>query len=110
MARAKPEIVDWLEGVFAPLGAVDARRLFGGWQLAADGRPFAVVLDDALYFRVDAALRTELEGLGAQPFRYRKQGRTVTIGRFVSAPEADLDDEDALRGWALRALAGDERA
>jgi DNA transformation protein and related proteins len=108
MAKPKPEIVDWLEEVFAPLGAIDARRLFGGWQLQADGRPFAVVLDGTLYFRVDAALRGELEALGARPFRYAKQGRTVTIGRFVSAPEADIDDEAALLGWAARALAGAE--
>jgi DNA transformation protein and related proteins len=105
MAKPKPEIVDWLEEVFAPLGAIGATRLFGGWQLKADGRPFAVVLDGTLYFVADRRLATELAAAGARPFRYAKRGGMVTIGRFVSAPEADMDDEVALVGWGLRALA-----
>ena len=98
MAKPKPEIVDWLEEVFAPLGAIDAVRLFGGWQLKADGRAVRGVLDGTLYFLADAALRAELAAAGARPFRYAKAGGMVTIGRFVSAPEADMDDEAALVG------------
>ena len=36
MAKPKPEVVDWLEEVFAPLGAIGSVRLFGAWQLRAD--------------------------------------------------------------------------
>jgi DNA transformation protein len=105
MARPKPEIIDYLEEAFAPLGAVDTARLFGGWQLRSAGRPFAVVLGGTLYFRADEGLRAELEAAGSRPFRYAKAKGPVTIGRFMSAPEADMDDPDALLGWARKALA-----
>jgi DNA transformation protein and related proteins len=107
MAKPKPEIVDWLEEVFAPLGAIGAARLFGGWQLKADGRAFAVVLDGTLYFVAGPGLAAELAAAGGRPFRYAKRGSMVTIGRFLSAPEADMDDEAALVGWGLRALIPD---
>jgi DNA transformation protein len=110
MTKPKPEIVDWLEEVFAPLGAIRSVRLFGGWQLNADGRPFAVVLDGTLYFVAGQGLAGELAAAGARPFRYAKRGSVVTIRRFLSAPEADMDDEAALVGWGLRALAAAERA
>ena len=78
---AKPEIVDYLEEVFAPLGEVDSARLFGGWQLRAAGRPFAFVVKGTLYFRADGALRAEMAG-GGQPAVHLCQGEA---GRSRSA-------------------------
>jgi len=105
MAARKSELVEYLEEAFAPLGDVDAARLFGGWQLRCAGRPFAFVVKGSLYFRAEAALRAELAAAGSRPFSYAKASGPVTIGKFMSAPEADIDDPDALVGWARKALA-----
>jgi DNA transformation protein len=104
MAKPRPELVDYYADVFAPLGAVEVDRLFGGWRYRLNGRAFAFVVGGALHFRVGEALRAELEARGGKPFSYPKRSGRVMITRFVSAPEADLEDEDALRGWALRVL------
>lgn len=105
MARASPAILDYYAELFEPLGAIATRRLFGGWQLLADGRGFAFLIADTLYFRTDPALRAALEAQGSHAFAYtRKDGRVVTT-KLTSAPEADLDDADALRAWAVKALA-----
>jgi len=109
MPATKPEMVEYLEELFAPLGAVDAALLFGGWVLRSGGRAFAVILDGTLYFRVDAGLRERLAALGSRPFVYAKAGRTVTVGRFMSAPDADADDAGALLAWARRSLAAEFR-
>lgn len=107
MTRRKPELLDYYAELFEPLGAVDARRLFGGWQLLLDGRGFAFVIRDTLYFRTDPPLKAELEERGSRPFAYsRKDGREITT-RLMSAPDLDADDPDALRAWAARALAID---
>lgn len=106
MASRRPEIVDWLNEVFAPLGPIALSRLFGGWQFKCHGLAFAVVLNDILYFRAGPALGAALAAEGAEPFRYAKAGKTVTVGRFMSAPDAAMDDEAALLAWAERALAG----
>lgn len=105
MATSRPEFVDWLEEVFAPLGVIDTPRLFGGWQLRADGRAFGVVLGGTLYFRAVGLVADDLRHAGARPFTYAKAGKTVTVGRFLSAPEHIIDDEDVLREWAIRSLA-----
>lgn len=107
MAGSRPEIVDWLAEVFAPLGTIDTPRLFGGWQLRADGHPFAVVLGGTLYFRAVGSAADDLRNTGARPFTYTKAGKTVTVGRFLSAPEDAIDDEDALRSCAIRSLAAE---
>lgn len=105
MARARPEILDYYAELFEPLGHIAPRRLFGGWQLLAEGRGFAFVIGDTLYFRTDPALRAALEARGGRPFAYsRKDGREITT-KLTSAPETDVDDPDALRAWAVKALA-----
>ena len=81
-----------------------ASRLFGDWQLRSAGRPFAFVMRGTLYFRAEAPLRAELAAAGSRPFTYAKAKGTVTIARFMSAPETDMDDPEALLGWARRAL------
>lgn len=105
MTRPRPGLVDYYAELFEPLGAISARRLFGGWQLLADGRGFAFVIADTLYFRTDPDLRAALEAAGSRPFAYaRRDGREITT-RMMSAPDADIDDADALVGWGARALA-----
>ncbi|MFT3972655.1 MAG: TfoX/Sxy family protein [Amaricoccus sp.] len=105
MAEARPELLEYYAELFEPLGAVDARRMFGGWQLLLDGRGFAFVIHDVLYFRTDPALRDALVARGARPFAYkRKDGREI-VTKLTGAPDADADDPDALRAWAVRALA-----
>jgi DNA transformation protein len=105
MPARRPEFVDYLADVFAPLGEIEVTRLFGGWAFKTGGRAFAFVSRSTLYFRPGPALRPELEAAGSRPFAYGKRTGQVIVTRFMSAPEQDLEDEDALRGWAMRVLA-----
>jgi DNA transformation protein len=105
MAKARPGILDYYAELFEPLGTIEARRLFGGWQLLADGRGFAFVIADTLHFRTDPALRALLERAGSRPFSYaRRDGREI-VTKMMSAPETDVDDAEALVAWGARALA-----
>ena len=84
--------------MFAPLGDVAVDRLFGGWRYQLDGRAFAFFVGGALHFRVGPQLREVLEARGSRPFSYAKRNGRVMITRFMSAPDDDLEDEDALEG------------
>jgi DNA transformation protein len=89
--------------LFAGLGAVSIRRMFGGAGVSAQGVMFAVVIDDVTYLKVDDALRAELEAQGSVPWVYPRDGQPVQMG-YSSLPEAALDDPEEACAWARRAL------
>lgn len=96
------EFVSYLQELLQPLGPVAARRMFGGYGLYLDGVMFAIVVDEELYFKVDADNQAEFEGAGSEPFRYVRQGRWVALG-YYRAPEDALDGAEALTPWARSA-------
>ena len=51
------EFVDHVLELMAPWAAVRARRMFGGYGLYRDTTMFALVADDTLYLKADAASR-----------------------------------------------------
>ena len=89
--------------LFAGLGAVSIRRMFGGAGVSAQGVMFAVVIDDVVYLKVDDPLRTDLETEGSVPWVYPRDGQPVQMG-YSSLPDAALDDPDEACAWARRAL------
>jgi len=103
-------LIDWVEEAMAPLGRVSFRRMMGGATLYLDGTVFAIVLDDALWFKSDAAADATWDAAGCQRFTYdRKDGTTATMN-YRRAPDDVLDDADALREWAALAVEAGRRA
>jgi DNA transformation protein len=88
------------------LGAVRpvvARRMFGGVGYYADGLFFALLFEDALYFRVDAQSEPQYIAAGMTPFR--PMGARARPMRYYTVPARLFDDEEALREWMAAALA-----
>ncbi|GLK82616.1 TfoX/Sxy family protein [Ancylobacter defluvii] len=90
--------------LLAAFGPVRVKRMFGGLGVFADGLMLALVIDDTLYFKADPALAERLAAGGSVPFTYDRRGRRVELG-YWSAPEAALDDAEALAEIARAALA-----
>lgn len=101
MATSTAEIDHLLE-LLAPLGAVSARRMFGGWGLYVDGPMLAIVVDGELLLKVDEDSRAMFEQAGCRPFIYRARGREIPMS-YWSVPDEALDSPDAMRPWALLA-------
>ncbi|MBK9079406.1 MAG: TfoX/Sxy family protein [Hyphomicrobium sp.] len=53
--------LDMIHESLAPLGALSARRMFGGASLYCDGILFALVDDDVLYLKADASSKARFE-------------------------------------------------
>src|SRR3546814_9739567 len=51
---ASPEFVDFAQELFAPLGGVSIRRMFGGAGLYCRGLMFGLIHDDTIYLKADA--------------------------------------------------------
>jgi len=88
-----------LEELFAPLGGVGFRRMFGGAGVFCDGLMFALVLDDVLYLKADERTRPQFGAEGCEPFRYQARGRTVTTS-YWRLPERLFDDPERFAEWA----------
>jgi DNA transformation protein len=103
------EYIDYLREQFASFGAVEARRMFGGWGLYHQGLMFALVVDDTLYLKADAESSPQFRALGLPAFEYSRRERRITLS-FFQAPEVIYDDPEEARRWASLACEAALRA
>jgi len=107
---APPPFVAHVLELLAPLGAMRARRMFGGHGLYLDSLFIALITDDRLYLKADATSRAAFERAGCVPFAYSRSDRSaVTLG-YWSAPDDALDSAQGMAPWARLALAAALRA
>ncbi len=107
-AREDPFIAHLLDQL-GPFGPVIARAMFGGFGLYLHGVMFALVADETLFFKTDAANRGTFEEAGMGPFVYENKGRQIGMSYHRAPPDA-LEDGDALVELARGAYAAAQRA
>lgn len=103
------EFMDHILDLLQSFGAVEAKRMFGGYGLFRSGLMFALVSDDILYFKVDAQNRSAFETRGLKCFSYKRQGKPVALS-YYEAPANALEDKNEMRLWAEAAYAAALRA
>lgn len=99
---------DFVTELFAGMGTVTVKRMFGGAGGYADGLMFLLISDDAIYLKADEPLRAELRGEGSGPFVWEPEsgpraGEKVELG-YWRLPDAALDDPDLAAAWGRKAL------
>ncbi len=82
---------------------IRARSMFGGVGVYAGDLFFALLADDTLYFKVDDSNRPDFEAQGMGPFQPYGEGGEVM--QYYQVPADLLEDPDALRPWAEKAIA-----
>lgn len=105
MAKPRDPYFDFVEELLAPLGPVRIRKMFDGAGVYADDVMFALIADDELYLKTDAALRGDLESEGGTAFIWTRpsDGKTFDMG-YVSLPAEAAEAPEAASAWARRAL------
>lgn len=96
------EYLDYLHDLFSAFAAVTTRAMFGGHGVYRDGVIIAIVIDEAIYLKVDAETRAAFEAAGSEPFVYEAKGKAVPMS-YWSVPEDALDSPQEFRPWAQRA-------
>jgi DNA transformation protein len=82
---------------------IRARPMFGGVGIYSGDLFFALIADDTVYFKVDDSTRPDFVARGMGPFRpFGDDGGTM---QYYQLPEDLLEDPDALRPWAEKAVA-----
>jgi len=101
-----PGYSDYILELLTGFGRVEAKRMFGGAGLYRDGVMFAILDDDAAFFRVDDALQAEMEAQGSVPWVYsmKSDGSIRSMG-YWRMPETAADDPDEAVALAKRSFA-----
>ena len=108
MPRSR-DFVEFVLEQLALFGRARARAMFGGFGIYRDERIFAIIVDDRLYFRTDAATRGEFEAKGLTAFTYVVRGKPVTMP-YSEAPAEVFEEPETMQRWALLAYEAAGRA
>jgi DNA transformation protein and related proteins len=97
-----------LEQLGRSVRGIRARDMFGGVGIYAGEFFFALIDDDALYFKADESNRPDYEARGMGPFQpYGSEGEKM---QYYRVPEDLLEDSDVLGQWAEKAIMVARRA
>ncbi len=106
------DYIEYLQEVFSGLGAISAKRMFGGYGLYYDSLMFALVADGVVYLKADAENASNFTALGLEKFHYEKAGKLMAIS-YYQAPDELFDDQELAGYWARQswdaALRGDQK-
>lgn len=97
-----------LEQLQRCVAGLRAKNMFGGVGIYSGDLFFALIADDTLYFEVDDVTRPDFVALGLKPFQPYGEGGEVM--QYYQIAEELLEDAEALRTWADRAVAVAQRA
>lgn len=97
-----------LEQLARATPALRARNMFGGVGLYSGDLFFALMDDDALYFKVDDTTRARFEERGMGPFR--PGGESGEVMQYYEVPAEVLEDAETLAPWAADAVEVARRA
>jgi DNA transformation protein and related proteins len=93
----------YLLDLLAPLGAVSARRMFGGVGLFLGGTMFGLIARGELFLKVGDSNRADYEAAGEAPFSYETKNGVNTIHSYWRCPPELLDDTELFQAWARKA-------
>ena len=103
------EFIEHLLDLLHDLGAVSARRMFGGYGIYRGSVMFGLVSNNTLYLKVDAQNRPLFEAEDLEPFLYESKTRSIEMS-YCRAPEAALESPAIMLEWASHALEAARRS
>ena len=98
-----PEFREHVRDLFAKLGPVDIRRMFGGAGVYLGDACFALLVDEEIFMRGDDTLGPIFESAGGERWIYEGKGKPVAMP-YWRLPESAMDDPDEAVKWARRSL------
>jgi len=93
---------DALRDLFAGLGPVSIRRMFGGKGIYFNGLIVAVVVRGEVLLKADTESAPAFEAAGSTRWVYDGKNRPVSMP-YWSIPDRAIDDPDEMAAWTRRA-------
>lgn len=100
-----------IHDLFAGLGPVTVRRMFGGKGIYFDGTIIALEVDGDVLLKADRETAPASEAAGSRQWVYDgHKGRNPTAMPYWTIPESAVDDPDEMIVWARNAAEAGKRA
>jgi DNA transformation protein len=99
----KQAFAQYVVELMSGFGVVQAKPMFGGFGIYAQGLMFALIVDDQLYFKADAQTMGDFAARGLGPFTYEAKGRRTSLKYYQAPPEA-YDEPEHMCHWARLAF------
>jgi DNA transformation protein len=101
---------DEIEEMFASLGEVSIRRMFGGKGVYRQGLILALELRDEMLLKADAVTAPAFEAAGARRWSYEGRTGKPVLMPYWSIPDEAYDDPEAMAHWVGLAFEAAMRA
>lgn len=102
---ASRDFTAFIQELFAPLGGVATRPMFGGAGIYSKGVMFGLVHEDTLYLKADADSKAAFEAKGSGPFAYKNASGKPINTSYWKLPAGLVENADEAMKWAQTALA-----
>lgn len=100
------EQIAFVHDVFAQVGPITTRKMFGGLGIYSDGKIFATVMSTGeLRLKGAGDMKTVFADAKWEQWTYTRKDGAQSSMPYWEMPEAFLDDPDEACAWARRALA-----
>ena len=97
------EFARFVAELFASLGSISTRRMFGGHGIYCDGLMFALIADEVLYLKADEVSQPHYQAAHCTPFVYPMRGKPVAMS-YWRIPDEALESPALAAPWGRRAL------
>lgn len=104
MAAPLSEFEAFAAELFAPLGPIRIRRMFGGAGVYAQERMFALLAFDTIYLKADAANAAAFDAEDCPAFTYAPPSGAAMTMSYRRMPESALEDPEDASRWGRLGL------
>ncbi len=100
------EQIEMVRDLFAEVGPITVRKMFGGLGLYSEGTIFAILMSDGqLKLKGVGEMAETFDAEGWERWTYRRDGSDkVAAMPYWSVPDTLLDDPEEASAWARRVL------
>jgi len=103
-------LIDSFLDLLAPLGGVEAKRMFGGHGIMKQGIMFALEYRGRLFIKTDEMNRACFVEAGCEPFNPHGPKRRKVILPYFEPPESAFISPQKMKPWALLGWEAAQRA
>ena len=104
-----PEFIEFVLDQLRGLGPITVKSMFGSRGLYFEGRIFALMASDKLYFKVDDANRADYERASSEQFIPSLRGKPFPMP-YWEVPLEVMEDSEEFCEWARRSYEAGSRA